>query len=195
MAGTPNFATAPIAGSSVLGSTADTSYTAPTHTVTLVTAASVTVASCVTNSTQLVTVASGGFPAVLPGFQVIGTGVAPGTTVLAILGNNLILSLVATAGGTVTLTFAPNGIKIEEIDFVGAGTTVAGVCQLFLYDGTTYHAWFSQLVTVVTPSTTLAPFFQAQYFTNLEIPYGWSLVATSWVANQLLNVVAFGAAY
>ena len=194
MALSPQYAASPVVGSSVLGATADTSYTAPTHTVTLLSAASVTVNTVtVTSGSQIATVSSGGFPSVVAGNYVQGTGIPAGTTVIAVVGNSLYLSAAATSTpGTQTLTFQSNGFKVDEVDFIGAGTTVAGVCQLYLYDGTTYHAYFSQLVTVVTPSTTVAPFFQAQPFTNLEIPPGWSLVATSFVASQLLNVVAFG---
>lgn len=125
MATQPQFAATPLLGSNPLSATADTSYTAPSHTVTLVTAGA-------------------------------------------------------------------NGSKIEQVDFVGIGTTVAGVVQLYLYDGTTYHAFASQLVTVVTPSTTQAPFFASQFFSNLILPFGWSLVATSFVASQLINCIAYG---
>lgn len=125
MATSPQFAATPNIGSNVLGATADTSYTAPTHTVTIITAGA-------------------------------------------------------------------SGTKIEEIDLAGTGTTVAGVVQFYLFDGTTYHAWFSVQVTAVTPSTTQAPFFQQFTFANLELKTGWSLVATSFVASQLINVIGFG---
>ena len=125
MAAAPVFAATPNIASNVLSATADSSYTAPTHTVTV-------------------------------------------------------------------LTAGANGSIINQVDFVGTGTTVAGVVQLYLYDGTTYHAWVSQLVTVVTPSTTQIPFYATQSFTNRIIKTGWSLVATSFVASQLINVIAFG---
>jgi hypothetical protein len=126
MATQPQFAATINNGSNVLSATADSSYTAPTHTVTLITAGA-------------------------------------------------------------------NGSSIYEVDFYGTGTTVAGVVQLYLYDGSTYHAFASQLVTVVTPSTTQPPFSASQTFSNLSIKTGWSLVATSFVASQLINVQAFGA--
>jgi hypothetical protein len=52
-----------------------------------------------------VTVVSGGFPGVIPGMAVTGTGIASGTTVVSVSGNTLTLSIAATATGTVTLTF------------------------------------------------------------------------------------------
>ena len=125
MASSPAFAATPNISSNVLSATADSSYTAPTHSVTVFTAGS-------------------------------------------------------------------SGSVINVVDFVGAGTTVAGVVQLYLYDGSTYHAWISQLVTAVTPSTTQVPFYASQTFNSRFIKSAWSLVATSFVASQLVNVIAFG---
>ena len=94
---------------------------------------------------------------------------------------------------TVTVfTAGLNGSRIEEVDLFGTGVTVAGVVQFFLYDGSAYHAIDSVLVTVVTPSTTQPPFVYKLTFLNLVIPSGWSLRASSWVASQLLSVVAYG---
>ena len=96
---------------------------------------------------------------------------------------------------TVTvLTGGTNGTRIDEIDCVGLGTTVAGVIQLYLYDvsNTTYHPIDTFLVTVVTPSTTVAPFLQKLYFQSLILPTNWNLVATSFAASQLIQVLAYG---
>ena len=187
-----------------MSATADTSYTAPTHAQTILSAAPIAVSSVTTTSgSQLVTIASGTFSASVgpqgtntqawvAGMQVYGTGVPVGTTVLYVNGTNAYLSQAATASGTVTLTAVSNGIRIEEIDFVGTGTTVAGVVQTYLYDGSVYHPHYSQLVTVVTPSTTVAPAYYAVQYDNLELLPGWSLLATSFVASQLMSVTAFG---
>lgn len=121
----PGFAATPGAGSNVLSASADSSYTAPTHSV-----------------------------------------------------------VIYTAGG--------NGSKVEEVDFIGTGTTVAGAIELYLFDGATYHHFDSVIVPVVTPSTTTAPFRAANTYFNLFLKSGWTLVATSFVASQLINVVAFG---
>jgi hypothetical protein len=125
MATSPQFAATPNIGSNVLSATQDSSYTAPTHTVTIVTAGS-------------------------------------------------------------------NGTKIEEVDFVGTGTTVAGAVALYLYDGSVYHYFDTVLISAVTPSTILAPFRQANLYPNLELKSGWSLVATSFAPSQFINVLAFG---
>ncbi len=128
MAANPDFASTPLVGSATLSATADSSYTAPTHAVSVVSAGA-------------------------------------------------------------------SGSKIEEVRFVGTGTTVAGVVVLYLYDGTNYHVYDSVVVTVVTPSTTQGPFEQVNAYPNLELPNGWSLYATSFVASQLINVVATGGSY
>jgi hypothetical protein len=62
--------------------------------------------SVTTNSgSTTVTVASGGFPGVVPEMGITGAGIAAGTTVVSVSGNTLVMSLAATASGTVTLTF------------------------------------------------------------------------------------------
>lgn len=125
MATQPNFTSTAHVGSIVLSSTAETSYTAPTHAV-----------------------------------------------------------AVFVAGGS--------GSKVYEIDYVGTGTTLAGIVQLYLFDGAAYHAFDSFVISAVTPSTTQAPFRQAVPYPNLILPSGWTLYAASFVASQLINVVALG---
>ena len=90
------------------------------------------------------------------------------------------------------VTAGSNGTRIEEITFFGIGTTLAGLVVLYLYDGSTYHAFDSCLVTAVTPSTTVAPFRSSSVYSNLELKSGWSLYAGSFTASQLINVTAFG---
>ena len=89
-----------------------------------------------------------------------------------------------------------NGTKIEEVVFTGIGTTVAGLVVLYLLDNSSnYHYFDSVVVTVVTPSTTASPFRVVNSYANLFLKSGWSLVATSFSNNQLINVTAFGGDY
>ena len=92
------------------------------------------------------------------------------------------------------VTAGTNGSRIEEVHFVGTGITLTGIVQLFLFDGTNYRIDYPQTISAVTPSQSVptAPFFQAVEFDNLLLPTGWSLVAASFVPNQLINVLAFG---
>ena len=128
MAGSPNFSATPTRGSAQLSSTPDTSYTAPSHTVTIFTAGA-------------------------------------------------------------------NGGIVNEIDLVGAGTTVAGVVNIFYYDTSSYWLIDSFVVPVVTPSTTIAPYRASRTYANLILAGNHTIVATSWAANQLITASAFGGSF
>ena len=129
MANAPQFTATPVLGAASVSATADTSYIAPTHIVTIFTA------------------------------------------------------------GT-------NGTKVDEIDVIGTGTTVAGVINIFAYDSTTYHLVDSFTIPIVTVSATSGPGTWKHTFANLVLPSSsWSLVATSTVSTQLANVNAFGGSF
>lgn len=88
-----------------------------------------------------------------------------------------------------------NGTKITEIDITPVATVVAGLVNLFIYDGTAYHLLTSVTIAAATVSTTAAPVTQTYTFDNLVIPSSWSLACTNTISgNQsLLTVNAFGA--
>jgi hypothetical protein len=115
----------------------------------------------------------------------IGSGLLPAT---------LDTSLTAPTTVTTIVTAAANGTKIEELVFQGVGTTVAGVINIFLYDGTTYHLYDQVLVTAVTSSTTAVAFRTNRTYTNLVLKTGWSLRVTGTIAgNQsMVKVTAHG---
>jgi hypothetical protein len=48
-----------------------------------------------------------------------------------------------------------SGSRIDNVDCVATGTTVASVLRLFLYDGTTYRLWQEILVPANTPSASI----------------------------------------
>jgi hypothetical protein len=199
VASDPQFAGIPVIGSSVLSATADTVYTAPTHTVTLLGGQGPRqVVDGVLNSTTTVTSSTINAGTGDIGRPISATGIPVGTVIDAVAAlagaTSITLSQPATASASsVALTLGGGiGTLVQEVDVIGTGTTVAGVCNTFLYDGSAYHFHDSFLVTVVTPSTTVAPFRLSRPYTGLWIPPGWSYVATSWVASQLANVVASG---
>jgi len=101
----------------------------------------------------------------------------------------------APAHAVLLATAGANGSKFEQIECVGTGVTVAGNLIVFMYDGTTYWPIDNFLVTVITPSTTVAPFSQVHTFPNLVVPSGSSLYITSAVASQLVAVNAYGGSY
>lgn len=215
MASQPAYSATPIAGGqSVTNVAAETSYTAPTTAVTLLSAAAIAVSSVTTTSgSPLVTVATGNQFSASVG--PIGAQVQPwvngmtlmpctqfpnGANVLAVFnqasgGSSALLSVnaSATSAGAATLTAVSNGIRIEEVHFVATGTTLAGQVQTYLYDGTHYHPHWNQLIpSGITPGTTQVPYLNAVQFDNLELPSGWSYVAASFTASQPIFVNAYG---
>jgi hypothetical protein len=102
-----------------------------------------------------------------------------------------------TTVGTV-LTAAASGTRIDYIEIQGVATTVAGLINLFIYDGTTYFLWQQVPVIAVTSSTTV-PAWSAVLSSNsnanvmpLTIPTGYSLRATTSVTQTGIRVNAYG---
>ncbi len=106
----------------------------------------------------------------------------------AIVDATLDTSLTAPTHSATVITGVAAGTKIEEIVIEGLGTTVAAVCNIFLYDGTTYHLYDQVLITAVTSSTTAIAFRRVRTYENLMLADNtWSLRYTQTVAgNQSL---------
>lgn len=102
-----------------------------------------------------------------------------------------------TTVGTIVSAGA-SGTRIDYIDIQGVATTVAGLINLFVYDGTTYVLWQQVPVIAITSSTT-APAFSAVLSSNsnanimpLTLPTGYSLRAAASVAQTGVRVTAYG---
>jgi hypothetical protein len=102
-----------------------------------------------------------------------------------------------TTVGTI-LTAGASGTRIDYIDIQGVATTVAGLINLFVFDGTNYILWQQVPVQVVTSSTTV-PAFAAYLSSNsnsnimpLTLPTGYSLRAATSVAQTGVRVTAYG---
>jgi hypothetical protein len=102
-----------------------------------------------------------------------------------------------TTVGTV-LTAGTSGTRIDYIDIQGVATTVAGIINLFVFDGTNYILWQQVPVIAVTSSTTV-PAFTSVLSSNsnsnvmpLTLPTGYSLRATTSVAQTGIRVTAYG---
>ena len=95
-----------------------------------------------------------------------------------------------------SLLFTPgaSGSKVEEIDVLGLGTTVAGRVNLFLYDGTNFNLEDQWMITAVTPSTTQQVFKATYVYANLFVPSGSLLRISVMDAGNvsLLKANAFG---
>ena len=114
----------------------------------------------------------------------------------AVVSSSADTSYTAPTHSTSIVTGGTNGSKIDEIRYQGTGTTVAGTLTIFLYDGSTYHLVDVINVPAVTASTTAAPWQYIKPYANLVIPSSsWSLVVSSTVGSQLVNVTATGGSF
>lgn len=102
-----------------------------------------------------------------------------------------------TTVGTV-LTAGSSGTRIDYIEVQGVATTIAGLVNLFIYDGSNYILWQQVPVIAITSSTT-APAFAATLSSNvnanvmpLTLPTGYSLRATTSVSQTGIRVTAYG---
>lgn len=88
-----------------------------------------------------------------------------------------------------------NGTKIVQIDVTPTATVVAGVVNVFLYDGTAYHIHEQVTIAAATVSATSPGVKQSYFYDNVVLPSGWSLVVSNTEASNvsLIEVNAFGA--
>ena len=102
--------------------------------------------------------------------------------------------------GTV-FTAGASGSRIDYIDIQGVATSVAGLINLFIFDGTNYFLYTQVPVIAITSSTT-AVAFSATLSTNsnsnllpINLPTGFSLRVTTSVAQTGIRVTASGGDY
>ncbi len=95
--------------------------------------------------------------------------------------------------GTIVTVFTAgsSGSKIEEVRITPAVTTTAGMVRLYLHDGSTYYLFSEHVIAAATLSGTVASTVTTITFDNLILPNGWSLRASTQVANSIM-VTAFG---
>ena len=118
--------------------------------------------------------------------RAIGAGIVPATADT---------SLTAPTNTTTILTAATAGTKIEQIRITQVDTTSsAGLVNLFLYDGSTYHLFDQYAFSALTLSASVYLTPVDLYYANLILSNGWSLRATVTVAGAVsaFKVLAFG---
>lgn len=91
----------------------------------------------------------------------------------------------------IVLTAGSSGSRIDEINVVAMGTTTANVVRLFLFDGTNYFLMQEVLIAPLTPSVVAPVVTYISTYSNLMLPSGWSLRATTNNAESY-EVLAFG---
>ena len=77
------------------------------------------------------------------------------------------------------------------------GTSVTGLVNVFLYDGSAYHLHEPVQITAGTANPTIVPVKTSYYYDNLVLPSGWSMsITTTEAGNEnLVEVSAFGASF
>jgi hypothetical protein len=92
------------------------------------------------------------------------------------------------AGGT-------NGTRVDRISIKATATTTAGIIRLWLYSGSGNAQLFhEEIVSAITPSATTAAYSTDIYYTDLLIPSGWTLYASTEKA-EAFNVFLHGGEY
>ena len=107
-------------------------------------------------------------------------------------------SLTAPTNVTTLATGVATGTKIEQIILQAVGTTVAGVVNIFLYDGATSHLFDQFLVPAVTSSTTARAWQSSRAYPNLLLPStSWSLRFAVTVSGlqSMVKASAFGGSF
>ena len=98
-----------------------------------------------------------------------------------------------TTGTYVTLlTAGSSGTRVAEIVTQGSVTTTAGMVRLFLTDGTTTRMFDEVSIAAATVSGTVKGNRVSTTYTNLVIPSGWSIKASTHNA-EAINIWALGA--
>ena len=105
-----------------------------------------------------------------------------------------------TTVGTV-FTAGSSGSRIDYIEVQGVATTISGLVNIFIFDGSTYFLYAQVPIQAITVSTTV-PAFSTTISSNtnanilpINLPTGYSLRATTSVAQTGIRVIAMGGDY
>ena len=99
--------------------------------------------------------------------------------------------------GTIVTIFTAgsSGSRVENIRLVATGTTTAGVVRLFIHDGSNARLFWEELVSAITPSTTVKVWSTALDFSTngavILLPNGYSIRAATHNA-ETFNVFVVG---
>lgn len=92
------------------------------------------------------------------------------------------------------VTSSASAQTIYQLRFIQTATTAAtSYVNLFLYDGSAYHYFdvFAVPIYTMGAGSAQSPPID-KFYRNLDIPAGWSLLATTATTASVGNVIAFG---
>lgn len=116
------------------------------------------------------------------------------TATAGLAGANILALVAAAADGQ-----RIDKIKVQACSSAIGATTAAQLVQIWIYNGTTAYLYDEIAVAAQVPSTTAPAFVASKSYTDLVLPAGWSLYASTTVATTAsttaLEVLAFGGAY
>lgn len=114
---------------------------------------------------------------------------------VSVIGASALTARTAITGttGLTSLNFAAgsNGSRVDLIRCVSTGTTLAGNIGIWIYDATTSRLYCEIAIAATTVSTVL-DYEVERAFSNLVLPSGSSLYASSQVASQLIGIHVLG---
>lgn len=92
-------------------------------------------------------------------------------------------SLTAPANVATAFTAGLSGSRVEQIRIAQVlTTTAAGIINIFLHDGATYHLFDAVAYPAGTVSTTALVAPSDLYYPNLVLPTGWTIKVTNTAA-------------
>jgi hypothetical protein len=98
-----------------------------------------------------------------------------------------------TGAVSTVMTGASTGTRVAEIVVKANGTTTAGMCRIFLNDGTNFYLFDEIAVPAVTPSASVQTARVLTTYANLILPSSsWSIRASTHNAESM-TVTALGA--
>lgn len=118
-------------------------------------------------------------------------GIATLTTPTAITSRAIITG---TTGLTQLTATSTNGTRIDKITIRSKATSVAGMVDVWIYNGTTSYLFDEILISAVTASTTVAAYSIEKDYQALVLPPTYQLFISVQV-QQDLTAFAFGGQY
>lgn len=101
-------------------------------------------------------------------------------------------SYTAPTNAVAVFTAGASGSRVERLRLMCTGTSLAGLVNIFLYDGTTYRLIRSIVTAAITASATVAPWGSDDSGTivfpgGLQLPAGYSIRIATTVAQTIVG--------